>query len=345
MRNPRANPRRARSDGPSSRPSWRGLLLGLAACLLPATADAFPHVVSADETLAKIAQRYYGRIQLERVLAVANGMDGGKGYRPTPGMIVQVPAITYHQATSGETWKSLALRFLGSKQRHIVLAQLNGAKPWIEPELGQVVRIPYNLPWLATGEESLATLAYRFLGSTKHAYRLVQYNDLGEDGPRKGQVLLIPLSDLPLTSEGRQAALAAAERLSEESQGARYERQQSSELALRKLRDDVRGGRYVSAVQSGTRLLSVGELPRPQEADVQRQLLEAFVALGVPAKAREACQAHINLAETPDLDPLMTSPKVLQACANLSRVPERNEDPTTPPEPEDDSAEPRDEDP
>ena len=217
------------------------------------------------------------------------------------------------------SWKSLALVYLGNEKRHILLAQVNGEKPWIPPELGQMVRIPYNLPWLASGEESLATLAYRFLGSTKFAYRLVVYNDLGEDGPQKGQVLLLPLSDLPLTEAGKRAALDAAGRMTEQTQGARYVRQKRSEAELRSLAEDVRAGRYVAAVELGATLLARGALSDEAQGEVHRKLLEAYVALGVPAKARAACQAHLDLTKTPDLDPLTTSPKILEACRGLKK--------------------------
>ncbi len=288
-------------------------------------AHAFPHVVQEGDTLAELAERFYGRIQLERVVATANALEGGRSPSLTPGMILQIPAVTYHQVGPSETWKSLATQHLGHVRRHILLAQVNGSKPWLEPELGQIIRIPYNLAWQASGEESLATLAYRFLGSTKHAFRLVQYNDLGEDGPQAGEVLLIPLSDLSLTQEGRRAANGAASRLSKQAQGQRYAQQKNSQLALRKLTEDVLRGRYISAVQRGTRLLAAGELPIPERARIHRQLLESFVALEARAKARASCQAHLDLAETPDLDPLMTSPKILEACQGLSPAPQPSE--------------------
>ena len=147
---------------------------------------------------------------MERVLSTANSLDGAKTAGLTPGMILEVPAVTYRQVHPGETWKSLAEELLGDEKRYIVLAQVNGHKPWLEPELGQLIVVPYNLSWVATGEESLATLAYRFLGSTKHAFRLVQYNDLGDRKLERGEVLLLPLHELPLSTEGQAAAEEAA---------------------------------------------------------------------------------------------------------------------------------------
>jgi hypothetical protein len=297
---------------------YRYLALLLASLTAPSAA-AFPHVVQPGDTLARIAQRYYGKLQLERVLSTANALDGARGGALFPGMILEIPALTYVTVGAEDTWKSLAQEHLGHEDRSFLLAEINGQKPWIDPELGQIVRLPYNLSFRASGEESLATLAYRFLGSTKHAYRLVTYNSLGEDGPEKGQVLLIPLSDLTLTNEGRAAARLAASHLLEQGESERYLRQKTSDQALREVALDVRAGRYVAALERGIRLLEAGQLPEPSRAEVHRLLLETFVALGSVAAARTSCQSYLDSAPEPELDPLLVSPKILEACRGLSK--------------------------
>lgn len=277
-------------------------------------ASAFPHVVRSGETLASLASFYYGRVQHERVLSTANALDGTKTKGLSPGMILEIPAVGYRQVHEGETWKSLADEELGSEHRYILLAQVNGHKPWIDPELGQLIAVPYNLAWLSTGEESLATLAYRFLGSTKYAYRLVQYNQLGEDGPKRGEVLLLPLSELSLTDEGRAAAERAAAQITEQSRGDHFENQRKSRDEAKALADDVRQGRYVAAVTRGTRLLSEGRLSQPGRSTVHLLLLEAYVALDERGLARTACESFRALSPDVELDPLMTSPKILRVC-------------------------------
>jgi hypothetical protein len=302
---------------------------GLSATLfITSPAEAFPHVVQPGDTLAAIAERYYGRIQLERVLSTANHLDGTGAGGLTPGMLLDVPAVTYRQVHQDETWKSLAQELLGSEKRYIHLAQINGHKPWIEPELGQLIMIPYNLRWLATGEESLATLAYRYLGSTKHAFQIVQYNDLGEDGPERGDVLLLPLHELPLTDEGKAAAEAAAAQITEQSRGDHFRRQQDSREESKQLLEDVRGGRYVSAVHMGTRLLSAGKLTHEGRAQVHLLLLEAYVALDARGLARTACEGWRSLEPKGELDPLTTSPKILRVCPKAPEpVSEKEETP------------------
>lgn len=307
----------------SNQTTRRGL--GVAAALFALSlfcdtpAGAFPHVVQPGETLASLAERFYGRIQMERVVATANQLDGANSAKLTPGMVLEIPSVTYRQVHSGDTWKSLAQELLGDEKRYILLAQVNGHKPWIEPELGQLVVVPYNLAWLSTGEESLATLAYRFLGSSKHAYRIVQYNDLGEDGPERGQVLLLPLHELSLTGEGQAAAETAAAMLTSQGHGDGFHKQQASKNEEKHLAEDVRSGRYVIAVARGTKLLSEGRLTQPGRAQVHFLLMEAYVALDARGPARTACEAWRSLNPQATLDPLMTSPKILRVCPETTR--------------------------
>ncbi len=281
-------------------------------------AHAFPHVAQKGETLAALAERYYGRIQFERVLARANFLDGSSSAGLTPGMILEVPALTYRQVRQDETWQTLALELLGDERRHILLAQVNGHKPWVEPELGQLIAIPYNLTWVATGQESLATLAYRFLGSTKHAYRLTTYNQLGDRKLKRGDLLLLPLSDLPLTAEGLAAAKAAATKLIEQTHGDQFEEQKRSHHQTKELSQEVQSGRYIPAVARGTQLLSSGNLTQSGRGKVHFLLLQAYVALGAQGLARTSCRAFRSLRPQAKLDPFMVSPKIIKICGPQS---------------------------
>lgn len=299
-------------------------------------AEAFPHVVQPGETLASLAERFYGRIQMERIVSTANNLESTNVRGLTPGMILEIPAVTYRQVHQDETWKSLAQDLLGDERRHILLAQINGHKPWIEPELGQLIVVPYNLSWIATGEESLATLAYRFLGSTKHAYRIVQYNDLDEDGPERGDVILLPLYELNLTSEGQAAAEMAAARLTAQGHGDHFRQQQDSKNEEKHLAEDIRGGRYVSAVARGTKLLAGGKMTQAGRAQVHFLLLEAYVALDARGLARTSCEAWRSLSPGQVLDPLTTSPKILRVCPASPPKQESKKDEVAKPSTEDD---------
>ncbi len=283
--------------------------------LLTVDAQAFPHVVQEKDTLAELTTRYYGRVQYERLLAAANGLTGtARGL--VPGQPLEVPALSYHRVQPNETWETLALMLLGGVHRSVVLAQINDQQPWIQPEIGQLIVVPYNLAWVTNDQDSLATLAYRFLGSTKYAYRIAQYNQLGDDALKRGQVLLFPVSDLALTAEGRRAADAAYSRMTEHGQGEQFEQQRGASAEVTQLAQDVHGGRYISAVARGNKLLSHVELSEPSRTHIHLLLLESYVALDARGPARTACEAYRALEPHKPLDPVETSPKILKLCPN-----------------------------
>src|SRR5690606_34112444 len=101
----------------------------------------------------------------------------------------------------------------------------------------------------------------------------------------RGEIVLVPLPHLRLTADGKRDARLAAERTRSEGRGEGYEAQRSAEAAIPPLLADVRAGRYVDAVAKGSRLLGSGELTKRQTADIQRALVEAFVALDAPGLA------------------------------------------------------------
>lgn len=307
-------------------------LLGIALCLLVGaqsveTARAFPYVVQEGDTLAKIAQAAYGKIQNERLISTANALDQQNLRGLTPGQILQVPALRYVRVSAKDSWKSLARQHLGHEARDLVLAQVNGHKPWIQPESGQLIAIPYNLPWLASGEESLATLAYRFLGSTKYSYRLMTYNQLEDGKIPRGTTLLLPIADLQLTEKGRAWAEEASRSLHSQTWGPLHAQAQRGQDDTALVASDVRAGRYLAALSRGNQLLGLGALSKPKEARLQRLLLEAYTALGAEGSARAACSAFRELEPSATLDPLTTSPKILGLCPNPEQ---RSRDSTLP---------------
>ncbi|MEJ7732892.1 MAG: LysM peptidoglycan-binding domain-containing protein, partial [Polyangiaceae bacterium] len=84
----------------------RLLRLGLpAACLavlataVARPASGFPRVVQKGETLARIAERMYGKIEMEQLLVAANGLDGAGAAPVVPGMRLEVPAVSHYRAS------------------------------------------------------------------------------------------------------------------------------------------------------------------------------------------------------------------------------------------------------
>jgi hypothetical protein len=120
--------------------------------------------------------------------------------------------------------------------------------------------------------------------------------------------------DLPLTKDGKQAALLASQRRESEALGSERDAQRKADAELPNLIGDVRSGRYVEALIRGVQLLSAGKLSRSQVAAIHRQLLEAYTALGAKGRATESCQLWLENDANAVLNPVLISPKVLAAC-------------------------------
>jgi LysM domain len=276
-------------------------------------ASAFPIVVQQGDTLAGIAQRIYGRVEYEGLLVSANGLEAHGGIAITAGMRLEVPALAYRRVGPGDTWATLATSLLGSAARASVLAFANDGKPWQSPTENAEIRIPYNLRFVAEGGENILDVAERFLRDKKFAWMLSSYNGIQNVVLEAGQLLLIPLTDLELTAAGQQAARRALEGWGSLG-GERRAEQAAAGAELPALLADVRGGRYTEAVARGVALLVGSSLTTPQQATVQRQLLEAYAALGATGRAADACREWRRAAPRARIDPVEMSPKLVAAC-------------------------------
>jgi hypothetical protein len=297
---------------------WRSWLFGAAAfSLLMGRAQAFTHLVGEKDTLASIAERYYGRIQFEKLLVAANDLDLRGGSPIVRGMRLEVPALGHRIVRQGETWDSLAAELLGSPKRSDVLSLANDSSPWLTPEEGAEIIVPFNLRVLPDTGDTLVTIAYRFYGDMNRAWVLDHYNLLNGRKLQPGDVVLVPLTELPLTDQGKQAARASAGAACSQAQGETRAVQKKVAQELPALLADIRSGRYVDAVARGTRFLASAELSEPQVALVYRQLLEAYVALEAPGLATAACGEWLKRSPAASLSPIELSPKILVACGSL----------------------------
>lgn len=290
-------------------------LLALAGLVgVASDARSFPYVVKKGETLADIATRFYGRVELERVLVPANALDVQNGAAIVPGVRLEIPAVHHHVVAKGDTWESLADRYLGGRRRAEALAVANDTWPWLPPDVGREVRIPFNLRYVVKRGDSTPSIAYRFLEKRDDAYLLDRYNDLGGEAVEPGDVILVPLADLELTDEGKRAAREGLEYTMTEGGGDDRDAQDAATVAIPELERLVHGGDYVEAIAKGSALLGSGRLTVVEIARIQRQLVEAYVALGEDALAESACRKYREADPESELDPVLLSPKILRAC-------------------------------
>jgi len=289
-----------------------GLALGAA----PERAEAFTHVVVQGDTLASIAEKYYGKIQYEKFLVDANllGIEGGSPI--VKGMRLEVPAVGHRTIKHGDTWDALSAELLGAANRSDVLSIANGSSPWLTPEEGAEIIVPYNLRVLVSASnETLVTIAFKYYGDMNKAWVLDRYNGFNGRKIEPNDVVLVPLTDLPLSDLGKKAAQQSAGSTCSEASGSVRDAQHRIAQEIPVLIADVKGGRYVDAASRGNRFLASGALTEPEQALVNRQLLEAYVALDATGLASLACTEWRKRDKQAVLDPVELSPKILAACA------------------------------
>lgn len=296
----------------------RNWVLGFVLCLACATASgrasALVHVVQQGDTLAAIAEHYYGKIQHERLLVAANRLDVQGGVPLVAGMRLEVPTTSHYIVKKGDTWTALSLRFLGHSQRSDVLSMSNGSSPWMTPEPGARIVIPYNLALTVASDETVVSIAQKFLGDRNKAWMLTRYNDLKKGNLERGAVLLVPLTDIELSEDGQK--LATEYKSMEADVASTDQRREQKRIAaeIPALIADVHGGRYVDAVARANRFIATRALTTPQLAIVYRQLLEAYVALDAQGLAAAACGEWKTAEPTAPIDPTRLSPKIVAAC-------------------------------
>lgn len=293
------------------------LALGLSALLFAVglRSDAraqtgFTHVVGVGETLASIAQRYYGDPRKETVLVTENGLTEQEGIRIVVGMHLIVPAVSHHTVAAGERWSAIAQRYYGEPRRAFVLVDANHGSS-DEPAEGAELLIPYPLRHVSGSGETVQRVAAQYLtGSEENVRMLVRFNGLSSTRLSRGQVILVPLPDLVLSEEGRAAYEAAT---GNSSGGEVRAVQDSVNAQLPLLAEHVRRGRYLEAVGLGHLLLGTGHLTGNQIVTVQRELGTAYVALDRADQAVLAFRAALERQPDLELDTVRTSPRVLEA--------------------------------
>lgn len=295
------------------------VLTGLAACPAAERAEAFPYTAQRGDTLADIAERFYGRVEMEKVLVAANGFEGDVPL--LPGMRVEIPAVSHYRVVRGQTWGSLADTLLGDGKRGEALALSNDTMPWLAPEPGREIVVPYPLRYVVRGGDSTLSIAYRFLGKRDHAYVIDRYNHLKGEPVEAGDVVLIPVTDLVLTDEGREAARRSQAIVLGEAAGDDADAQERSTRELPLLADEVKKGLYVEAVARANQLLGAGDLADLQMAAIHIALVESYVALDQEHMARMACAEWRRFDPDTLLDPIEFSPKIIKACSSAPIAP------------------------
>lgn len=297
------------------------LIAGAAAASTAHARDhrAYVHVVRPRETLASIAQRYYGDPTRETVLVAENGLWMEEGSPITVGTRLVIPWVRYYRVKEGDNWQQLADRFYGHKQRAFLLINANDGRAGRQPEPGAELRVPYPVRHVAERGQTLGDIASLYYGtSTRDRVReLRRFNRIRQRRLPPGRIVLVPLYHLELSDEGR--SIVERETGRPPSTGEVRKLQKRIDEQLPELEKRIDRGHYAEAVAFGNRLLGAGKLTGNQVVTIHRRLATAYVALGRKDMAVRAFRAALERQPDLQLDPIHHSPTVIAAFRKAKR--------------------------
>jgi phage tail protein X len=266
------------------------------------------HTVRQGDTLAAIAQRYYGDATREIVLVAANALNVQASAGILPGTRVVVPSVSYYRVRERDTWERIAFREFGSAARAQYLAESNRADVRVQPSPGAVVRVPYLLRYVVPEDgEPLFEIARRFYGDRAQARFVTEFNRLTSMRLQRGQVLLLPMPELVLREE------PVCEGGPSLAQIARAQREVESRLVA--MRSMIDHGQYVEALAAGARVLGASELSEAQRARLQQQMAEVYCALDRVDLAAEALRDALRVEPDLRFDDRRQPPRMMDALA------------------------------
>jgi LysM repeat protein len=288
-------------------------VLVLACSALTAAASAQPvytHAVQEGDTLASIAQRYYGDPTREAVLGEANRMKGAGGNDLVPGSWLFIPMVSFYRVGKDETWKAIATRFYGKPERSATLIEANNGNRRVEPDEGAELLVPYPLRHVVAPGETIAKIAKTYMPDSPLSLKRLRRFNAGARIER-GQVVLVPLFDLRLAGEGQTQASAAF--MLAAGGGAAKSAQDEVESSLPQLIQQVEKAQFAEAVALGNRLLGTPSLSSTQVVTIEKELAAAYVALERLDLAEASFRSALALQPNLELDTVRTSPRVLEA--------------------------------
>ena len=273
-----------------------------------AQGSEYAHTVRPGDTLASIAQTYYGDPTRENVLVAANGLAAQGGTSIVEGLRLVIPAVIYHRVDEGETWRELADRYYGDPDRVAILLTANDAEPGGEPDVGAQLLVPYPLRHVVKPGEQLAHIGSRYYADREHTRWLRIFNRKTTKLV-KGSIVLVPMFDLVLSEAGRhKLEKASGQKIAS---GDLKQIQADLERKIPELRKLSSEGHFVETVALANQLVGTGKTTEYQTLRILRELATAYVALRRDDLAVEALHAVVQKQPGFELDSQTTSPRVL----------------------------------
>ena len=299
-------------------------LLALCALILlwtPGTLASVIHIVRPGDTINSLAMEYYGEANRTVLIRAVNSIPTNDEVELAIGEPVLIPESTRRVVKAGETWADLAQTELGSPRRAWFIADVNGSDESSTPTKGQIINVPYLLPWSLT--EGLAGTVNRFFPDESGRDRmriarlLIKINSgLRPRGMTRGTRIVVPFADLNILPE-KHAELdrLAASRRSQSDQQA----QSQANARLEELIDLFAEGAYIELIQLAGQIAGASELTAAQQVTLHRYLGQAFVALDRDDLAVREFRELLELQPDFQFDQVTTSPVVIEALDQARR--------------------------
>jgi tetratricopeptide (TPR) repeat protein len=279
----------------------------LAGVTQPASPHALNHVARDGETLIQLAIKYYGNSDLSMVIRAANGFIHPDDGTLIPGEWVVIPETIPYQFQAGDTWESIADKYLASEKRGVFLAELNKYEEENTPPEGTLIRIPYHLRHIFAADETLKSVSKLYYGKNGSLRFLMKYNFTRKRRFSRGEVLIIPLMDISFTEEEMQRLAEERNHCFSDSD---VEAQTLAREAIAQIKNMFEEGHYIKMVSIAQQFLGRGKLTVPQLIGIHNYLAFAYVALGETTLAFQAFQKALELEPEMELSPITTSPKI-----------------------------------
>jgi serine/threonine-protein kinase len=157
------------------------------------------HTARPTDTLELLAATYYADPQYAVFIMAANGWTHPRALKA--GETLLIPTVWTYRAQEGDTLAMLARRYLEDDRRARFLADFNHIAVEAPLAPGQELTIPFHAVHTAQGSESLKDIALAYYGDGSSAELLQAYNFRGGKALKKGEKLIVPITDVRIRQE------------------------------------------------------------------------------------------------------------------------------------------------
>jgi LysM repeat protein len=265
--------------------------------------------VKQGDTIELIAAEFYGdHARTAAFVAEENKLK--PPYKVYPGERLKIPVTREIATAKGDTFASLAAKYLGDDKRAPFIAELNHMRPGDLLPTGTVIALPFHVAYVAQGTESLAAVATAFFGDAKQADAIRMYNALDKSSLDKGESILVPVLNVRTRPEHTPTLDADSAQRHDEQKLARADAQTALPIARAAWREGE-FGQVRDVLKPVAKRFDY--LDTPTAIDVGLLLGKAHVAFEDKDAAIAVFQQVHDRAGDETMSAYAESPKVLEA--------------------------------